>query len=725
MNIDNQNTLFKLAFEFVNDTKCHVYLTGKAGTGKTTFLKYVKQHCTKKLIVVAPTGVAAINAGGVTMHSFFQLPFIPYIASMPNGFGMNENVANRNTLLKNLRLTNVKRNIIQELELLIIDEVSMLRADMLDAIDTILRSVRKNNKPFGGVQLLFIGDLYQLPPVVVNSEKEIIDAHYQSPFFFHAKVFEETSPLYIELKTIYRQSEQHFIDLLNHIRNNQLTREDYDELEKRYQPLFYDKEKKYITLTSHNHKADSINREELDRLKTPLYEFKGEIKNDFGDKQLPTDLTLRLKAGAQVMFIKNDVGTEKRYYNGKIVLIEQISADKIVVKFPDSGDTMEVQKETWDNVSYSINTETGEIEEKLLGQFIQYPLRLAWAITIHKSQGLTFEHAILDAGESFAPGQVYVALSRCTSLDGVILHSRITPRSLHSDYRVFDFTLKEYSEAELNSLLNEQRYHYQTERLTQLFHWHKIQDAAYTFLQHTLSTRSLPNPSEAETLCKDLIEKIKQQKEVADKFQVQLQSLFNEVALSHQSENLRERTRKAIGYFIEHLHDNVVVPLQEFQLSLATASKMKKYHSAITEFMEVLWMRIYDLQKASFDHYLLSEGLTLYSHKKIENPKAAKKAKGDSAKETLAYFMAGKTIAEIAALRKLATSTIEGHLVPFVKSGDLDIFRFLSLEDLEKIHQCTLDNPALTGKKEVKDLLNNEYSYAQIDLAFFYFELEP
>lgn len=724
MNIDNQNTLFKLAYDFVNDTYCHIYLTGKAGTGKTTFLKYIKQHCTKKMIIVAPTGVAAINAGGVTMHSFFQLPFNPYIANMPHGFGRNEQVANRTTLLKNLRLTNVKRAIIQELELLIIDEVSMLRADMLDAIDTILRSVRRNNKPFGGVQVLFIGDLYQLPPVVVHSEKEILDAHYQSPFFFHANVFQETEAIYLELKTIYRQNEQHFIDILNHIRNNQLNASDYEELEKRYQPLFYDKEKKYITLTSHNHKADTINREELDRLKTSLFEFKGEIKNDFGDKQLPTEMVLKLKEGAQVMFIKNDLSIEKRYYNGKIAIVHSISQDEIVVKFPDTGDTMKVQKETWDNLSYTLNTENGEIEEKLMGQFIQYPLRLAWAITIHKSQGLTFEYAILDAGDSFAPGQVYVALSRCTSLEGVILHSRITPRSLHSDYRVYDFTMKEYSESELTSLLKEQQYHYQTERLTQLFHWYKLQDAAYTFLQETLSNRSLPNPSEAELLCKDLIEKIKQQKEVADKFQLQLQSLLNEVAFSHDSSNLRERSRKAIAYFVEDLHRNAILPLQFFQQSLLGTSRIKKYHTALQQFLDILWMRIYDLQKATFDRHLLSEGLTLYSQEKITPKKATKKTKGDSSKESLAYFQSGKSIKEVAKIRNLAPSTIEGHLVPFVKSGELDILQFLSLEDLEKIHRCIESNPTVSGTKELRELLDNRYSYAQIELAQYYLEQE-
>ena len=415
MTTDDQNKIFKLAYGFVNDTNSHIYLTGKAGTGKTTFLRYVKMNCEKNLVVVAPTGVAAINAGGVTMHSFFQLPFNPYIPHAQTGFGMNANVVDKNTLLNNIRFNSQKRKLLEELQLLIIDEVSMLRADMLDAIDTILRSFRRNQRPFGGVQMLFIGDLYQLPPVVTDNDKDLFDQHYTSPFFFHAKVFEQTKPLFVELKKIYRQTEETFIDLLNKVRHNRLEYDDFELLNERYKPNFKGEANQYITLTSHNFKADKINELELNVLNARIHEFKGEIKNDFGEKQLPTEMILRLKEGAQVMFIKNDSSPEKKYYNGKIVIIHKINNDEITVKFPDKGELLVLEKETWDNVSYELNTEKNEIEEKILGQFIQYPLRLAWAITIHKSQGLTFEKAIIDAGYSFAAGQVYVALSRCTS----------------------------------------------------------------------------------------------------------------------------------------------------------------------------------------------------------------------------------------------------------------------------------------------------------------------
>jgi uncharacterized protein YpbB len=724
MILDSQNKHFKLAFDFVNDTQCPLYLTGKAGTGKTTFLKYVKQHCSKRMIVVAPTGVAAINAGGVTMHSFFQLPFGPYIPSIPKGFGMNDNVANRTTLLKNLRLTNIKRKIIEELELLIIDEVSMLRSDMLDAIDTILRSVRRNQKPFGGVQVLLIGDLYQLPPVVTHTEKELLDEHYKSPFFFHAKVLEETQPIFIELKKIYRQNEQSFIDLLNNLRNNNLTHDDYERLNERYNPSFYDNTNKYITLTSHNYKADTINKEELDRLKTPLHEFKGEIKNDFGEKQLPTDMTLCLKEGAQVMFIKNDSSIEKRYYNGKIVTIYKINDDEITVQFPDTKETLIVERETWDNISYTINPETNEIEEKVLGQFIQIPLRLAWAITIHKSQGLTFEHAIIDAGQSFAAGQVYVALSRCTSLQGLVLHSQITPRSLHSDYRIYDFNMNEQSESTLERTLTEERYHYQTERLIHLFNWKKMLDAVYLFHQATLQCKSLPNADEANLFCKDLIEKTKSQKEVADKFLVQLQSLFNDLAFSQNSNALVQRTRKAIEFFTRSIHNDLILPFDAYITAIKGAKRIKKYTEELQQFESSLWGKIDELQKSTFDSTLLADGIQHYTKDAKPFPNlSVKKTKGDSAKETFAYFMAGKSITEIATQRNLALSTIEGHLAEFVKKGEIDIFQLLTLEQLELIHQTHIDTkPATT--KELRESLNNQFSYAMISLALDYFAKE-
>ena len=331
----------------------------------------------------------------------------------------------------------------------------MVRADMLDAMDTILRHFRKRmHQPFGGVQVLFIGDMYQLPPVVPNNEWDILQSYYDSPFFFSAKVIEQAPPLYIELKKIYRQNEQLFIDVLNRVRNNEVTDADFTLLNERYKPDFNPpKEEKYITLSTHNRKADAINDAELEKLPGKMFTFKGDIKGEFSDKALPTDMNLQLKEGAQVMFIKNDSGGERKYFNGKLATIKKINGDEIIAIANDGNEELRIEKETWRNIRYSYQRESDSIKEEELGSFEQYPLRLAWAVTIHKSQGLTFDRAIIDAGASFAPGQVYVALSRCTSLKGMVLLSKLFPSAIATDKRVIAFAQKEAAAEELEQLL--------------------------------------------------------------------------------------------------------------------------------------------------------------------------------------------------------------------------------------------------------------------------------
>src|SRR5579871_1540171 len=347
---DTSNFLFQMAVQFVNQTSRHIFLTGKAGTGKTTFLKFIKENSFKKIAVVAPTGVAAINAGGVTMYSFFQLPFGPYIPTQSSGWG--NDITNQNTLFKNIRFNNDKRELLRELELLIIDEVSMVRADMLDATDAILRHFRRQPLlPFGGIQVLYIGDLFQLPPVINNSEWEILQQHYQSPFFFDALVVKQAPPVLIELKKIYRQNEEKFISILNNIRDKKASKEDLEQLHEHYRPDFHSKnEEHYITLTTHNNKANDINQNKLRRLKEKLFEFKGELTGDFNEKALPAEMFLQLKEGAQVMFIKNDKGEFRRYYNGKIGSVSRIDGEKIFVRFENEEKEIEVEKETWNNI---------------------------------------------------------------------------------------------------------------------------------------------------------------------------------------------------------------------------------------------------------------------------------------------------------------------------------------------------------------------------------------
>src|SRR5215204_3547899 len=471
MNYDVTNKIFRLETELVNQSSRNIFLTGKAGTGKTTFLKYIRANCPKQIAVVAPTGVAAINAGGVTMHSFFQLPFSPFI---PDASGFNkqsEETINGNSLLSKLRMTTEKKKILQELELLIIDEISMVRCDMLDAVDAVLRHTRRrDNERFGGVQCLFIGDMFQLPPVIKEHEWRLLNEFYDSPYFFDSHVIKQEPPVYIEFDKIYRQSEEKFINVLNQVRNNQLDEDGRNLLEKRFVPDFKrTKDDGYIILTTHNERARNKNETELKSLANKSFSYKAEIEGDFPESAYPAEGLLSLKVGSQVMFIKNDTERIKRYFNGKIGIVAGLDDDKILVQCKDETEEIEVKKEKWENIRYTVDKKSRQLNEEVLGSFTQYPLRLAWAITIHKSQGLTFEKVIIDAGEAFAPGQVYVALSRCTTLDGIVLQSRIKSTKMFSDERIVQFSKNNSSKNILEQELQLSKRSYQLKILLSLF----------------------------------------------------------------------------------------------------------------------------------------------------------------------------------------------------------------------------------------------------------------
>ena len=429
-----KNPELDLAWDFVEKTDRSIFLTGKAGTGKTTFLHSLKSNSLKRLIVVAPTGVAAINAKGVTIHSFFQMPFGPIL---PEGSSFQKKESSFQH-----KFSKIKINIIKSLDVLIIDEISMVRADLLDGIDQVLRRYRDRTKVFGGLQVLMIGDLQQLAPVVKNNEWELLKPYYNTPYFFSSNAFIESATLNIELKHIYRQDNQRFIKILNEIRNNNLSDDSINELNKRYLPEFSPKQDEgYITLTTHNERANVLNDKELEKLKGKCQSYKAFIQGKFQESSYPTHEKLLLRKGAQVMFIKNDSNPEKRYYNGKIGKI--IALDKKEIRVYCQGDLEDiiVTPETWDNVNYTLNPETKEISENSIGSFSQMPLRLAWAITIHKSQGLTFDKAIIDANAAFAHGQTYVALSRCRTLVGIVLKNKIAAESIITDSRVTSFNL--------------------------------------------------------------------------------------------------------------------------------------------------------------------------------------------------------------------------------------------------------------------------------------------
>lgn len=465
MNNIEINSQFEQVLNFVNQTNQSIFLTGKAGTGKTTLLKYIKQNTFKQMAVVAPTGVAAINAGGSTIHSFFQFPFTPFLPSLKEDGAINFNHSNLPTLKYNGQRLSIFRN----LELLVIDEISMVRADMLDQIDLTLRQVRKKTHlPFGGVQVLLIGDMYQLPPVVQNEEWKILNEIYKSPYFFDSLVIKSNYPVYIELNKIYRQKEQTFVYLLNKVRNNNLDAESLEQLNSHYKSNITQQDyQTNITLTTHNRKADEINSTALNALPDKQYKFKCSVNGSFNEKNYPADETLILKKGTRVMFLKNN--TEKNYYNGKIGIVTYINDDKIKVKCEDDSYEIEVTKESWQNVTFQIDKTTKHINEEVVGIFTQYPLRLAWAITIHKSQGLTFSKLIIDAAEAFSAGQVYVALSRCSSLQGLTLSSKIDKNSLLNDAKIVNFANTRQAEEQVETLFSASQKNYIKHLLVSVF----------------------------------------------------------------------------------------------------------------------------------------------------------------------------------------------------------------------------------------------------------------
>jgi hypothetical protein len=708
---DASNTLFNLAADLVNHTSRHVFITGKAGTGKTTFLKYIKESTQKNSVVVAPTGVAAINAGGVTMHSFFQLPFGPFVPGSVGGFN-NQNIAtDKHSLFRNIHFTSSKRELLQELELLIIDEVSMVRCDMLDAMDTILRHFRRQpHLPFGGVQVIYIGDMFQLPPVIPQSEWNILQEFYESPFFFASRAIKEAPPLYIELKKIYRQNEQHFIDILNRVRNNKPQPADLQELNNKYDPAFNAPPgEKYITLSTHNRKADVINEAELKKLPGKLYSFKAEISGEFSDKALPTDIDLQLKEGAQVMFVKNDSGTERRFYNGKLAIINKIAKDEIWVSFNNGEKELKLEKETWKNVRYNYNKEKDNIEEEELGSFVQYPIRLAWAITIHKSQGLTFEKAVIDAGSSFAAGQVYVALSRCTSLEGLVLHSRIFSHAIATDPRVLEFAQREANDSYLENLLKEEKLKYQGDVLIKAFDWRKPTKAIMEWTE-LIPGKKLPNPDEALDLNKEILEKVKQQAGIAEKFVVQLQ----QVLASGNTDLLLQRVNKAIPYLAKAMVDEVLHPMQQHLSSLQYASKVKKYYKEVQMIEGFILAHLQKLNNLQYgDMHFVSYAFESVEHRVVvKDSKKVKAEKGTSHRDSLVLFREGKSFAEIAALRNLAMGTIEGHLASFVYSGEVDIHELVS-ESKTKAILNVIEDLGMTATS-IRQRLGDDFTFGEI-----------
>lgn len=536
---------YNLAHDFAVFTKRNIFLTGKAGTGKTTFLHKLKSETKKQLAVVAPTGVAAINAGGTTMHSFFQLPLSPFIPT----------VEGRKELVEKIKMSGFRRKVLQELEVLVIDEISMVRADVLDAVDTILRHFRyRYNEPFGGVQVIFIGDMFQLSPVAMEQEWRLLAPYYQSPYFFHSQVVLQQSPIYIEFDKIFRQTNVDFISVLNEVRNNALTTKGTELLQSRFNPLFTpSKDDTYITLTTHNYKADKTNAEELAKLAGKLFSFNANINGDFPEKSFPTEKELVLKIGAKVMFIKNDNQPTKRFFNGKIGTVMDVDENIIYIKCPNEDEVIELERMVWENIRYSTNEKTKQIAEETIGSFEQFPLRLAWAITIHKSQGLTFDKAIIDVGSAFTSGQVYVALSRCRSLEGMVLWSKINPQTIENDPQIVKHAQNKLPIQELEKQLVQSRNEFRSYILCLLFDFKICVGQASRMIRDVNEQKNSFNAETIEYL-KSILKQAENLQVVADKFQHQIHGILTKNPT--EEDYLQERLVAAIEFFknkIDHL----------------------------------------------------------------------------------------------------------------------------------------------------------------------------
>ncbi|MHC0444441.1 helix-turn-helix domain-containing protein [Flavobacterium sp. 3-218] len=699
--------------QFINQTQKSIFLTGKAGTGKTTLLREIIATTHKNTVVVAPTGIAALNAGGVTIHSMFQLPFSAFIPSYDASAQFTETVKfeNKETLRRHFKMNNVKRNVIKNMELLVIDEVSMMRADLLDAVDFMMQTVRRNTQPFGGVQVLFIGDLLQLPPVIRDEEWRTLKNYYRGKFFFHSHVLQTYPPIYIELSKIYRQTDDTFISVLNNLRNNQITPEDIAVLNQYVKPDFDFKENKgYITLTTHNAKADSINSQSINDLDGKEYVYTPFVVGDFPEKIFPVEEELKLKVGAQIMFVKNDLSFEKRYFNGKMGVIKSLSDEEIFVHFPEENMTLEVEKYEWKNIRYKVNEQTKDIEEEVLGTFAHYPIKLAWAITVHKSQGLTFDKAALDVSQVFLPGQAYVALSRLRSLNGLILLSPMQMNGISNDQDVMDYALNRATEETLKNSLHFETKNFIHNYLINSFNWN---DLAQEWRNHRFSYNENAAGSEKTkhaVWAHKRLDTIEQLAEHSQKFIIQLNKIFSKETVDLLF--VKERVEAAYDYFfkpMDKLVDDLIYKMAEIQ----KFKKVKEFYEELN-FLEDLQTKAVlrlmkakllievvvageaiskeklsspniknykinkaerirgELQTTNTDIFRAEESVVRYKSAKAEKSEL-KTAKKTTVEETHDLWLEKHSIEDIARMRKLTVQTIETHLIKLIQVKKVDI----------------------------------------------------
>lgn len=738
--------------KFINQTQRSLFLTGKAGTGKTTLLREIIQSTHKNTVVVAPTGIAALNAGGVTIHSMFQLPFAGFIPEYNKAPHFSDTVKfeTKDTLRRHFRMTGPKKSVILNMELLIIDEVSMLRADLLDAIDFTMRSIRRRDQPFGGVQVLFIGDLLQLPPVIRNEEWETLRNYYRGKFFFHSHVIQQYPPLYIELSKIFRQTDDKFISILNNLRNNQIDSEDIKQLNQYVKPDFDLKENKgYITLTTHNAKADEMNIQSLADLDGKQTTFLPEIVGDFPEKIYPVEEKLNLKIGAQVMFVKNDLSLEKNYFNGKMGVIKSLSEQEILVHFPEENRTIEVERYEWKNIRYIVNPDTKEIDEEILGTFTHYPIKLAWAITVHKSQGLTFDKAALDVSRVFLPGQAYVALSRLRSLEGLVLLSPLQMNGISNDQDVMQYSNNKATEDILRASLEKETKNFVHNYLKNSFDWKEL---AQEWRNHQYSYNEDAEKSEKSKhmqWAKRQAEIIGAIVEPAAKFMRQLDKLFYDETFDIQF--VLERMNAAHDYFIkpmDGLEHEILWKLEEVK----RVKKAKAFFQELYALEEIHTNAILRLMKAKLLVEIVASDLEIckenldsreiksYKSKKLEaikeefkkthatlveedyeverytpKKKAKKEPKKSTVEETYELWLQKNSLAEIAGIRKLTMQTINGHFAKLIQAGQVAVSDLLPEDKIQELAKAFdgYDEESLNGLKEK---YGNKFTWDELKL---------
>jgi energy-coupling factor transporter ATP-binding protein EcfA2 len=748
MDIIEVTEMAALAAQFVNSTDKHVFLTGKAGTGKTTFLRHLAASTHKRHVILAPTGIAALNANGVTIHSQFLLPFGTYLPdrNLPMELPEGANFYTEQTLVRRHPLNAKRRDVLRNIDLIIIDEVSMLRADLLDAIDARMRFVKRNHRlPFGGVQLLMIGDMYQLPPIVKDHEWSKMRDYYVSQHFFEAQALKQSGFVYVELDKIFRQQDDSFISILNNLRDNRVTTADIERLNEHF---LEEKNvpKDVITLTTHNYKADEINRKALNNLGGDNFFFQADVKDDFPDKLFPVSESLELKKGARVMFVKNDAEGDA-YYNGKLATVSSINKDEVEVLMDGSKESYTLKQEKWENKKYTVDETVKDLKEEVVGEYFQYPIKLAWAITVHKSQGLTFEKAVIDVGQAFAPGQVYVALSRLTSLDGLVLRTKINPSAVSTDTQVVAFAkTKDQQDPLPNILKNEQR-NYLANLLASTFSFTEVTQTIQRILQKHDTTGQFEDP-EMRSALDVLSDNMNAQKATTQKFVQQLRFCLQE----NDHKRLFGRIEKGSKYYIGFVESNLRLLLKHIE-EVKQFSKTKTYLTALDEVDLILMKKWEQMDKAHQVAQCIIEGkeikvnlerdiarnqlrrkLTSDAAKEAEknpknttqtksgktrkkkDPSAPKAEKGATYKVTYGLAKDGLSIPEIAEKRGLVTTTVEGHIARGIEENELTIEKFMDEDDRETIEQVLQDNPE-GNSGLVYGKLKGQYTYSQIKMV--------